>query len=125
MNQESEFASRIARHLTQATRELDVKTLHRLRSARESALEKYREPVRLLGLVPVGGPLRSLRNTLRERPLAWVLPGLVALALGIYTSTNDDDVAELGELDAAIISSDVPLRALVDRDFRNLLKSDQ
>lgn len=123
MNQDI-FAKKVAGYLEAAAREVDASTTHRLRMAREKAMGRYSEPVRLLGLVPVATSMAAYKQSVREHPIMWLAPVVAALALGIFAVVNDD-AAELGELDAAILSSDIPINALVDRDFNNLLKPDQ
>jgi hypothetical protein len=121
MNSENLFAKKVIRHLESAATQVDNANLHRLRQSRERAMNAYREPQRILGLITVGAPFIQAFDRVRERPLAWLAPLALLIGLGWYGLANDNS-AELGELDAAILSSDVPLNALVDRDFNNLLK---
>lgn len=124
MKPENLFAKKVVEYLDTSTRSLDNASTHRLRQARERAMNSYREPTRLHQLVPFAPILGSVWSGARERPLTLLAPLLIAVAVATY-ALYDDNTADLAELDAAILSSDIPLPALVDRDFSNLLKPQQ
>jgi Protein of unknown function (DUF3619) len=124
MKPENLFAKKVVEYLDTSTRSLDNASTHRLRQARERAMHAYREPTRLQQLVPFAPMVGTMWSSARERPLVWLAPLLIAVAVATY-ALYDDNTADLAELDAAILSSDIPLPALVDRDFSNLLKPQQ
>lgn len=90
----------------------------RLRSARLRALDAYREPVRLFGLVPVSGGLAdTLRYSVVQRALL-VVPVAILLAFLAFQSMREPD---LGELDAQLLTQELPPDAFLDQDFRSWL----
>ena len=94
----------------------------RLRSARLRALDAYREPVRLFGLVPVSGGLaETLRYSVVQRALL-VLPIAILLAFLAFQSMREPD---LGELDAQLLTQELPPDAFLDQDFRSWLSKPQ
>jgi hypothetical protein len=111
------YAKKIAAQLDTGAASISGPVASRLNQGRQKALAAYSEPVRLFGLVPVGGPLRDLKTSVSEHPLAFGLPLLLALIIGSYgvmNALNDDDdmFAEAGQVDAAILASDLPLQPL-------------
>jgi hypothetical protein len=112
------YAKKIAAQLDASTASISGPVASRLNQSRQRALSAYREPIRLFGVVPVGGPLRDLKANMSEHPLAFGLPLLFALIIGSYgviNALNDDDddmFAEAGQVDAAILASDLPLQPL-------------
>lgn len=127
MKHENEFGAKVAQYLRQASTDLSPKAAERLQAARRKAMDGYREPVRLFGLVPVTAGASYLRDGFRNHPLIWGPVLALAIAIAGYSAlnSNDSEYSELGELDAAILSSDVPIRALVDQDIRSVLSSGQ
>lgn len=89
----------------------------RLKAARLRALDAYREPVTLLGLVTVGGgTAQALRYSFMPRMLLGLPIIALVAALAIH-SLNSDDV-DLGDLDAQLLSQELPPDAFLDKDFR-------
>ena len=119
---EPQFGSKIAHLLNQGLR-LDERKLGRLRAAREQALMRQRpESV---------GVLAWADNVLGEWG-GWsgvslrLLAPLVALAVAvsaIYTWQQNQRAAELEEIDALLLTSDLPIDAYLDRGFQNFLKT--
>jgi hypothetical protein len=90
----------------------------RLKAARLRALDHVREPVRVFGLVTVGaGTAETLRYGVLPRALMW-LP-LVALLAALAVKSLDD--SDLGELDAQLLTQELPPQAFIDQDFRSWL----
>ena len=120
---EKDFADRVKPWLERGAAEVGEMQATRLRAARLRAMEAYREPVRLFGLVPVGqGTLQTIRYSIVQRSLLWVpLVALVA-ALAIKSTTNDTD---LGDLDAQLLTQELPPDAFLDQDFRSWLGKSQ
>ena len=101
---------------------LDQATLGRLRAARERALARQRAE-----LAPV---LAWADNVLGEFG-GWgglslrLLAPFVALAIGasaVYTWQQTQLLAEVEEIDAQLLTDDLPIDAYLDRNFQSWLK---
>jgi hypothetical protein len=118
---EMQFGRRIRQILNQGTR-VDAKASERLRRAREAALARQRtEPAPALawadnavGRLGGWGGL-ALRVLL---PLAM----LVASGVAIYVWERNQRAAEVEEIDAQLLTDDLPIDAYLDRGFQNWLK---
>jgi hypothetical protein len=87
----------------------------RLKAARLRALDAWREPVRLFGLVPVAaGTAQTLHYGVFQRAMLW-LPVIALLATLAFQSVRETD---LGELDAQLLTQELPPDAFLDQDFR-------
>jgi hypothetical protein len=92
----------------------------RLKSARLRALDAYREPVRVLGLVTVSaGTLQALKYTVFQQGLLW-LP--IAVLLATLAAKVLSPEIDIGELDAQLLTGELPLDAFLDKDFDEWLK---
>jgi hypothetical protein len=112
---EKEFAERLKPWLDRTAAGVGEIQATRLRAARLRALDAYREPVRLFGLIPVAaGTVQTLRYTVVQRTLLW-LPLVVLLATLAYQSTNQPDI---GDLDAQLLTQELPPDAFLDKDFK-------
>ncbi len=118
---ELQFGDRVRHVLNQGTR-LDARTAERLRTARERALEcrrVEREPALALAdnvLGQFGGfGGFSLRLLL---PALLLIVGLV----GIYNWQQNQRVADAVEIDAMLLTDDLPIDAYLDRGFEAWLK---
>ena len=119
---ELDLGSKIARHLEQGANQLKQGTLYRLQAARDAALQKYRvEPA--FGLAGEGlaasrlrhGQLLSARFLL---PLAFVLLSLGGIVYWQSARQNND----IEEIDAHLLTDDLPINAYLDKDFDAWLK---
>ena len=118
---EMQFGRRIRQILNQGT-QVDAKVTERLKRARELALARQRpEPALAFAwadnaLVRLGGwggfALRVLL------PLAVLL----ASGVGLYTWEQNRRAAELEEIDAQLLTDDLPIDAYLDRGFQNWLR---
>ena len=116
---EKEFSSKIKPWLERAANEVGEMQATRLKSARLRALDAYREPVRLLGLVTVsGGTLQQLHHSLVQRPLLW-LPIVAFVAVLAVMSANPEP--DIGELDVQLLTQELPPDAFLDQEFRSWL----
>lgn len=126
---QDQFGRRIAARLDAATLELPHEVTERLRAARVQALSKRK--VVALGearAVQVSGGQATLGGD--ERPgwwhrLATALPLVVLLAglVTIHVVQNDTRTQELAEVDAALLTDDLPPAAYADPGFVQFLKS--
>ncbi len=118
---ETQFALRVRQQLNQGLR-VDARVAARLRAAREQALGQHR-PQPAAGLALASNALRRLGGA-RGLSLRVLLPLLVlAVAFATtYTWQKQQRAAELEELDAQLLSSDLPIDAYLDQGFAAWLK---
>ncbi|HUP30629.1 MAG TPA: DUF3619 family protein [Usitatibacter sp.] len=115
---EKEFAAKLKPWLDRSADGVGEMQATRLRSARLRALDAYREPVRLLGLVTVSaGTAQTLHYSVFQRSMLW-LPVAVLVAVLAMQSVSDPD---LGDLDAQLLTQELPPDAFLDQDFRSWL----
>lgn len=131
-DKEFEFAGKIRRALDESAAGLPAPTLDRLAGARRLALarkkpETVAAPAFVPVLAPAGAPLEApRRETRRLSPLGRVLRvwPVVALVGGIAVIAyweNLQRAAELADIDAAMLSDDLPLNAYLDHGFNAYL----
>jgi hypothetical protein len=117
---EKEFAEKLKPWLERSAAQVGELQATRLKAARLRALDAWREPVRLFGLVPVAtGTAQTLRYSVVQRTLLW-LPLAALLATLAMQSNNQPD---LGDLDAQLLTQELPPDAYLDKDFRAWLDS--
>ena len=116
--QEKDFAQKVARTLNWGLSRIEDDKLTRIRAARQRALLAYREPVTILGLVTVSGQTLDMSNWIRK-PLFWLPILIVVAAVAGQTLTSSDDNSDetLGELDAQLLTGELPINAFLDKDF--------
>jgi len=115
---EQDFGTRLKPWLDRAAADVGEMQATRLRAARLRAMDQFREPVRLLGLVTVGaGTADTLRYSVVQRALL-ILPVLALLAALAIQSAGE---ADPGELDAQLLTGELPPQAFLDQDFRSWL----
>lgn len=115
---ETDFARKIVSALDLGVSQLDADKLARIRASRQKAMSVYREPVTILGMVTVSGQTLNVSNWIRK-PLFWlpilVLVGMLASYSLTRTDDNFDDAG--GELDAQLLTGELPINAFLDKDF--------
>jgi hypothetical protein len=114
---EKDFNSKFASYLKRGEAEVGEIVEIKLRSARLRALEAYREPVRLLGLVTIPGPTVTLKYSFIQRPLL-LLP--LAILIGVLAAANLRQ-SDVGEIDAQLLTGELPIEAFLDKDFSSWL----
>ena len=112
---EKEFGAKLKPWLDRSADGMGEMQATRLKSARLRAMDAYREPVRLFGLVTVSSG--TLGYSVLQRSLLW-LPVAVLVAVLAMQSVSDPD---LGELDAQLLTQELPPDAFLDQDFRSWL----
>jgi hypothetical protein len=126
---EPQFGNRIRQALNRRATQISPQVLERLRAGREQALsrQKIEQPERAVALAggafptfPTFGDSRGWDGFL----LRWILPGVVLVAgLGaIYSWQQTFRVAEVEEVDARLLTDDLPIDAYLDRGFQAWLK---
>lgn len=109
-----DLAQRI-RHLLNASCEaIDRPTADRLFQARQKALARHRPSARL-GIAGHGGFSIDLILPLARTVV--LLVGVVLGVAGVSFWNSVEKAAELGEVDVALLSDDLPVDAYLDRGF--------
>jgi len=115
---ENEFGAKLKPWLDRSAASVGDIRATQLKAARLRALDAFAEPVRLLGLVPVTpGTAYTIRYSIVQRALL-VLPLLVLLAALAFKSVGE---ADIGALDAQLLTQELPPDAFLDQDFRSWL----
>jgi hypothetical protein len=119
---EPQFGNRV-RHILNQGLEIDPATAARLVAAREQALARQRpEPASAFAWADnVLGRLGGWGG-LSARVLLPVLLLAGALA-GIYGWQQNQRIAEVEDIDAQLLTDDLPVEAYLDRGFQNWLKN--
>ena len=117
---EQQFGYRI-RHLLSQSR-VDDATAARLREARELALSRQRpEPAPALAWADNAVGSLGGWSGLSLRVLAPLLA--LAVAVGaVYSWQQNQRLAEIEEIDAQLLTDDLPIDAYLDRNFQTWLK---
>ena len=119
------FAYKVRHALNEHAEHLPASTTDRLASARKSALarKKADAPVRIAERQLAGnsGSWFSF-STLGRMAVVAPLVVLVAGLAGIYQYEEQQRIAELAELDAAVLSDELPLTAYLDTGFNAYLE---
>jgi len=112
---EKDFASKLKPWLDRSADTIGEMQATRLKSARLRALDAWREPVRIFGLVAVpAGTAQTIQYTFVQRALL-ALPILALIAALGVKSLQETDV---GEIDAQLLTQELPPEAYLDQDFR-------
>lgn len=119
---EKDFAAKLKPWLERSATQVGEMQATKLRSARLRALDRFREPVRLMGLVAVSpDTAQTIHYSIVQRSLLWI-PVVALLATLAMQSTREVD---LGELDAQLLTQELPPDAFLDQDFRAWLGKSQ
>ena len=121
-----QFGRAVARRLDSGKDEIDYAVGERLRAARVRALAARKTEEHAPVVIGRGGAATlGLGERTWFNRIASVLP-LVVLAVGlvlIHTSQSERRVNELAEVDAALLTDDLPPAAYADPGFVQYLKS--
>lgn len=121
---EKEFGEKLKPWLERSAQSLGQVQETRLKAARLRAMDAYREPVRLFGLVPVAaGTAQTLQYSFVQRALLF-LP-LAALLAALAIQSLQDTSPDPGDLDAMLLTQELPPDAYLDPDFRAWLNKQQ
>lgn len=120
---ENEFAQKLKPWLERGAASVGEMQAVRLKSARLRAMDAYREPVHLLGLVKVNASTaQAIHYGIVQRALLFV-PVIALIAVLAARSLGDD--VDLGELDAQLLTQELPPDAFLDQEFRTWLGKPQ
>lgn len=139
-NKELEFVRELRRALDESAASLPASATDRLAAARRTALAHKKAElvfVRVPALAPAGAAVGALagastgipgglaaprrRSPLTRLVLAWPLVVLVAGLFAIAYFEDQQRTAELADIDAAMLSDDLPLTAYLDHGFNAYL----
>jgi 2-methylaconitate cis-trans-isomerase PrpF len=125
---EINFAYRVRHALNENLDQLPAATTTRLAAARQLALSRKKPDTARRAFVPrpvmVGGG-----DGYFSRPLSWlgrmsvVLPAVIVFVslVGIYQAEKKQHIVELAEIDAMVLSDELPLNAYLDHGFNAYL----
>jgi hypothetical protein len=125
---ENEFGYRIRQALNEGVERLDYKTAFRLEQARQKALAAHRAdraPVWLPILVAAdrpeatGGGFGWAQRIGLAAPLLALIVGFV----GIYQWQHEQRIAQLADIDFAVLLDETPIDAYADKGFGALLQT--
>ena len=110
---EQEFAAKLKPWLDRAAQGVGEMQATKLKAARLRALDAYQEPVRLYGLVPTAaGTAQAIHYGIVQRALLWLPIAALLATLAIQS---------MGDIDAQLLSQELPPDAFLDQDFRSWL----
>lgn len=119
------FAYKVRHALNEHLDHLPASTVDRLASARKIAVSRKKtQPVavRLLQRAFAGGGNSSSQvSLLNKMGVAIPLLAMVIGLAGIYQVEEEQRIAEIAELDAAVLSDELPLTAYMDEGFNAYL----
>lgn len=121
---EREFGHQIKQQLDRAL-DFDPATLNRLKAARENALAHQRRTAPALGLVWVDAVVGRLSGNPAAAGIALASAALILALVGVQYWQRTPTVEEIAEIDAAILSGDLPINAYLDKSFDTWLKRSQ
>jgi hypothetical protein len=130
------LAYKIRHALNQNLDQLPASTADRLAAARALALSRKKADAPVRAHAPaqaarsgfgIGFDVRSLFSTpwITRAAVAAPLLAMVAGLVGIYQVEREQRVAELADLDAAVLADDLPLTAYTDHGFNAYLAQQQ
>ena len=119
---EQHFAHKIRQHLNRGVHDLRPETLDRLAAARATALACQKQTVTNPVLATAGSIFSFSFSNLR---ISQILAAIAVLFCAFYSTywIADQRVQELGQIDSAILSDDLPIGAFTDKGFAAWLNS--
>jgi len=130
MSKDQEFAKKITTYLDNGTAGLKLGTVNRLQLARQEALARLGGPKRAPDLQLAGahsgagsGSFAGGNRGLLTSGRLWLgIAFLVVAGFGYQQWQAYSQLNDIEETDAAILASDLPIDAYLDRGFQNWLK---
>lgn len=121
---EREFGYQIKQHLDRA---LDLKPaeLKRLKVAREQALLRQRTSEPAFALEWVDAVVGRISGSPVQASIALAGAALIVALVGMQYWQRPPSVEEIEEIDAALLTSDLPINAYLDNSFDSWLKRSQ
>lgn len=127
---EINFAYRVRHALNENLDRLPAASTSRLAEARQRALSRKKPDVARHALVPYPtSPYGRAGDGFFGRPLSWLgrmslaLPAIVVFVslVGMYQAEKKQHIVELAEIDAMLLSDELPLTAYIDHGFNAYL----
>ena len=126
---DQDFAKKITTYLDHGTANLKAGTAYRLQLARQEVMARLADPkraaeLRLAGAQTNGGSgtVGGERNFWANGRLWFGIALIVVAGFGVQQWQAYQQLNDIEETDAAILSSDLPIDAYLDRGFQNWLK---
>jgi Protein of unknown function (DUF3619) len=125
--EDRDFAKKITTYLDRGTEGLKAGTAYRLQLARGHALARFADPKRAaqpqMALAGAGTGTVGRGSGVRVGVRYWIgILVVIAALFGIQQWQAYQQLRDIEETDAAILSSDLPIDAYLDRGFQNWLK---
>lgn len=121
---ERKFGHQIKQQLDQAL-DLEPATLNRLKVAREQALARQRMTEPVFVLAWADAIVGRLSGNPASASIALAGTALILALVGIQYWQQTPTVEEIEEIDAALLTSDLPINAYLDKSFDTWLKRSQ
>jgi len=121
---ERKFGHQIKQQLDQ-TLDLDPAILKRLKAARAQALARQRMAEPAFALAWVDAVVGRISGNPASASVALAGAALILALVGIQYWQRSPSVEELEEIDTAILTSDLPINAYLDKSFDTWLKRSQ
>lgn len=119
---ELHFAFKVRQHLNRGLHELRPETADRLATARQIALSMQKQTASQSVLAIAGGFVQYHIDNLRIKQLLTALCLLLCVVFSAFWAA-DQRVTELGAIDSALLSDDLPIGAFTDKGFAAWLQS--
>ena len=117
---EQHFAFKVRQHLNLGLHELNPDTLSRLAAIREKALASQKQAETRSVLATAGSFVRFGTGPHRFPQILSALALVAGLGIATYW-TADQRILELGAIDSALLTDDIPVRAFTDKGFATWL----
>ena len=118
---ELNFAFKVRQHLNLGLHELRPETRDRLAAAREKALARQQQVQTRSILATAGNFILFHVDNLRYKQVFSALALIVCFGATAYW-TADERITELGVIDSALLTDELPIRAFTDKGFATWLK---
>lgn len=121
---EIKFGQQIKRELDRSLN-LDPATLSQLKAAREQALARQRASEPVFAPAWVGAVVGRVSGSPASAGIAIAGAALILALVGIQYWQHGPTVEEIADIDAALLSSELPINAYLDKSFDTWLKRSQ
>ena len=126
---EINFAYRVRHALNENLNQLPAATTSRLAAARQLALSRKKPDAGRRVVAPQLAPAHSMGGGFFGRPLSWLgrmsvaIPVVIAFVglVGMYQAEKRQHIVDLAEIDAMVLTDELPLNAYLDHGFNAYL----